>query len=35
MEERLHEKGRTLEQATLEEMEALWQQAKTLEVAKP
>jgi MazG family protein len=35
MEERLHEQGRTLEQATLEEMETLWQQAKTLEVAKP
>jgi MazG family protein len=35
MEERLREQGRTLEQATLEEMEALWQQAKTLEVPKP
>jgi uncharacterized protein YabN with tetrapyrrole methylase and pyrophosphatase domain len=31
----LREQGRTLEQATLEEMEALWQQAKTLEVPKP
>jgi uncharacterized protein YabN with tetrapyrrole methylase and pyrophosphatase domain len=27
--------GRTLEEATLEEMETLWQQAKTLEVSKP
>jgi ATP diphosphatase len=35
MEERLREQGRALEQATLEEMEALWQQAKTLEVSKP
>jgi ATP diphosphatase len=35
MEERLREQGRTLEQATLEEMENLWQQAKTLEVQKP
>ncbi|MGZ4871316.1 MAG: nucleoside triphosphate pyrophosphohydrolase [Candidatus Angelobacter sp.] len=35
LEERLREQGRTLEQATLEEMEALWQQAKTLEVSKP
>jgi MazG family protein len=35
LEERLHEQGRTLQQATLEEMEALWQQAKTLEVPKP
>ena len=35
MEEQLREQGRTLEQATLEEMEALWQQAKTLEVPKP
>ncbi len=34
MEEQLREQGRTLEQATLEEMEALWQQAKTLEVAE-
>lgn len=31
LEEQLHKKGRTLEQASLEEMEALWQQAKTLE----
>lgn len=35
VEEQLREQGRTLEQATLEEMEALWQQAKTLEVQKP
>jgi MazG family protein len=35
MEEQLREQGRTLEQATLEEMETLWQQAKTLEVQKP
>ena len=35
MEEQLREQGRTLEQATLEEMEALWQQAKTVEVQKP
>ena len=35
MEEQLRGRGRTLEQATLEEMEALWQQAKTLEVSKP
>ena len=35
MEEQLRERGRTLEQATLEEMETLWQQAKTLEVQKP
>lgn len=35
LEERLWEQGRTPEQATLEEMEALWQQAKTLEVPKP
>jgi nucleoside triphosphate diphosphatase len=35
LEERLREQGRTLEQATLEEMESLWQQAKTLEVPKP
>jgi MazG family protein len=34
MEERLREQGRTLEEATLEEMESLWQQAKTLEVQK-
>jgi MazG family protein len=35
MEEQLRGQGRTLEQATLEEMEALWQQAKNLEVSKP
>ena len=35
MEEQLREQGRTLEEATLEEMEGLWQQAKTLEVPKP
>lgn len=35
MEEQLRGQGRTLEQATLEEMENLWQQAKTLEVQKP
>jgi nucleoside triphosphate diphosphatase len=35
MEEQLHGQGRTLEQATLEEMETLWQQAKTLEVQRP
>jgi ATP diphosphatase len=35
MEQQLSEQGRTLEQATLEEMESLWQQAKTLEVEKP
>jgi nucleoside triphosphate diphosphatase len=31
LEEELRRQGRTLEQATLDEMEALWQQAKTLE----
>jgi MazG family protein len=35
MEEQLRQQGRTLEQASLEEMENLWQQAKTLEVPKP
>ena len=35
LEEQLREQGRTLEEATLEEMEALWQQAKMLEVPKP
>ena len=35
MEEQLREQGRALEQATLEEMESLWQQAKMLEVQKP
>jgi len=34
LEERLREQGRSLEEATLEEMEALWQQAKTLEEPK-
>jgi MazG family protein len=34
LEEKLREKGRSLEEATLEEMEALWQQAKTLEEPK-
>lgn len=34
LEEQLRERGHTLEQATLEEMESLWQQAKTLEVPK-
>jgi MazG family protein len=31
LEEKLREQGRSLEEATLEEMEALWQQAKVLE----
>jgi len=31
LEEKLREQGRSLEEATLEEMEALWQQAKTQE----
>jgi nucleoside triphosphate diphosphatase len=35
LEERLLEQGRTLEEATLEEMETLWQQAKALEGSKP
>jgi MazG family protein len=34
LEEQLRQQGRTLEQATLDEMEALWQQAKTLEGTK-
>jgi uncharacterized protein YabN with tetrapyrrole methylase and pyrophosphatase domain len=34
LEEKLREQGRSLEEATLEEMEALWQQAKTLEEPK-
>ncbi len=34
LEEQLRQQGRTLEQATLEEMETLWQQAKMLEVPK-
>ena len=35
MEQQLRKQGRTPEQATLEEMEALWQQAKTREVQEP
>jgi nucleoside triphosphate diphosphatase len=35
LEEQLRGQGRTLEQATLEEMESLWQQAKALERPKP
>jgi MazG family protein len=31
MEQQLRQQGRTLEQATLDEMETLWQQAKTME----
>lgn len=31
MEEQLHKKGKTLEQSTMEEMESLWQEAKSLE----
>lgn len=34
LEEKLREQGRSLEEATLEEMETLWQQAKTLEEPK-
>jgi MazG family protein len=34
LEEQLRKQGRTLEEATLEEMEALWQQAKALEEPK-
>jgi nucleoside triphosphate diphosphatase len=34
LEEQLRRQGRTLEQATLDEMEALWQQAKTMEESK-
>lgn len=34
LEEKLSQQGRTLEEAGLEEMEALWQQAKTLEEPK-
>ena len=34
MEDQLRQQGRTLEQASLEEMENLWQQAKTLEAPK-
>jgi MazG family protein len=35
LEHQLLEQGRTLEQATLEDLEALWQQAKALEGTKP
>jgi MazG family protein len=35
VEEQLRHQGRTLEEASLEEMETLWQQAKMLEVPKP
>lgn len=34
LEEQLRKQGRTLEEATLDEMEALWQQAKSLEEEK-
>lgn len=34
MEEQLHKKGKTPEQSTMEEMETLWQDAKSLEVRK-
>lgn len=34
LEEQLRQQGRTLDEATLEQMEALWQQAKTLEDGK-
>ncbi|HZI58026.1 MAG TPA: nucleoside triphosphate pyrophosphohydrolase [Verrucomicrobiae bacterium] len=34
LEEQLRQQGRTLEQATLDEMESLWQQAKALEETK-
>jgi MazG family protein len=34
LEEQLHQQGRTLEEATLEEMESLWQQAKSLEAKR-
>jgi ATP diphosphatase len=34
LEEQLRQQGRTLEEATLDEMEALWQQAKKLEETK-
>ncbi|HKD79113.1 MAG TPA: nucleoside triphosphate pyrophosphohydrolase [Candidatus Angelobacter sp.] len=34
LEEQLHKQGRTLEEATLDEMEALWQQAKKLEAER-
>lgn len=35
VEEQLRAQGRTLQEATLDEMEALWQQAKKLEETKP
>ena len=35
LEEQLRQQGHTLEEATLDEMEALWQQAKKLEETKP
>jgi uncharacterized protein YabN with tetrapyrrole methylase and pyrophosphatase domain len=35
MEQQLRDQGRTWEEATLEERESRWQQAKTLEVEKP
>jgi len=35
LEAQLRQQGRTLEEATLDEMEALWQQAKMLEGTKP
>lgn len=35
LEAQLRQQGRTLEEATLDEMEDLWQQAKTLEGSKP
>jgi len=34
LEEQLNKQGRTLEEATLDEMETLWQQAKTLETER-
>jgi MazG family protein len=34
LEEQLHKQGRTLEEATLDEMESLWQQAKKLEAER-
>jgi uncharacterized protein YabN with tetrapyrrole methylase and pyrophosphatase domain len=34
LEEQLRQQGRTLEESTLDQMEALWQQAKTLEDGK-
>jgi MazG family protein len=34
LEEQLHKQGRTLEEATLDEMESLWQQAKSLEAER-